>query len=119
MKISLKPLKGENFDVECEDAWTVADLKKKIGEMKPEFPVEQQKLIYAGKVLADATPVNECGIKDGTFVVVMAAKVKPPDSAPAPAAAAPAAPAPVVAAGIGAAPGAGGGAGGALAQLRN
>lgn len=89
MKIAARPLKGEAFDVEVDPEETVDALKKKIAELKPEFPAELQKLIFAGKILVDGTAVKEYGIKESDFVVVMVAKAKPPaGAAPAPAAAA-------------------------------
>lgn len=100
MKVSLKQLKGDTFDIEVDPESSVGDLKAKVAELKPDMPVEQQKLIYAGKVLVDATLMKDCGIKEGQFIVVMVSKVKPPagsaSAAPAPAEVAPA-PAPAAA----------------------
>jgi len=97
MKFTIKPLKGDNFEVEVEDQGTVLELKKAIGELKSEFPSDLQKLIYSGRILKDENKVAEIGVKEGEFIVVMAAKAKAPaaPSAPAaaPAAATPAAPA--------------------------
>eukprot|EP00927_Polykrikos_kofoidii_P043581 TRINITY_DN3765_c0_g1_i1.p1 TRINITY_DN3765_c0_g1~~TRINITY_DN3765_c0_g1_i1.p1 ORF type:complete len:362 (-),score=107.84 TRINITY_DN3765_c0_g1_i1:286-1371(-) len=96
MKIIVRPLKGDNFEVEVEGDAKVEDFKKKIAEAKPQFPAEQQNLIYAGRILVDTTSVQDVGIKEGEFVVVMVKKVKPPEAAapaptPAPAPVAPAA----------------------------
>lgn len=100
MKLTVRPLKGEQFVVEYDAECKVENLKEKIAALKPEFPAEQQKLIYSGKILVNESPVKEYGIKDGEFVVVMVAKAKPPPGAPAaePAAAPAAAPAPAAAA---------------------
>jgi len=83
MKIDVKPLKGDTFQVEIDPESKVEELKKKIGEVKPEFPSEQQKLIYSGKILADATVIKDYGIKSGEFIVVMVAKPKAATPAPA------------------------------------
>lgn len=108
MKIVLKPLKGEQFEVEADPDKTVEELKKLVAEARSEFPADQQKLIYQGKILADQSKIEEYSIKDGGFVVVMVAKAKPAASPPAaattPAPAAPAAPAPGPTAAAGAAP---------------
>lgn len=125
MKVSLKQLKGDTFDIDVDPESSVGDLKAKVAELKPDMAVEHQKLIYAGKVLVDATLMKDCGIKEGQFIVVMVSKVKPPAgsaaAAPAPAEAAPApAPAEAPAPAADAAPAAaGGGNREVFEQLRN
>ncbi|MGH0183602.1 UNVERIFIED_CONTAM: hypothetical protein FKN15_012458 [Acipenser sinensis] len=54
----------------------VRALKEKIEAEKGKecFPVSGQKLIYAGKILQDDTPIKDCKIQDNNFVVVMVAK---------------------------------------------
>lgn len=42
---------------------------------KDDFPVVGQKLIYAGKILQDDTPIKEYKIDEKNFVVVMVSKV--------------------------------------------
>lgn len=86
MKIKLKPLKGDSFEVEAADEDSVIDLKKKVGETRAEFPAEGQKLIYAGKILKDESKISEIGFKQGDFIVVMASKVAAPKAKAAPAA---------------------------------
>lgn len=63
------------------------DLKEKIEAErgKDNFPVSGQKLIYAGKILQDDTPIKDYNIDEKNFVVVMVSKVRcwstviPPD----------------------------------------
>uniref|UniRef100_A0A7S4S2J1 UV excision repair protein RAD23 n=1 Tax=Alexandrium monilatum TaxID=311494 RepID=A0A7S4S2J1_9DINO len=102
VKVAVRPLKGQQFEVDIEPELTVEDLKKKIAETNAEFPADLQKLIHSGKILQDATKVQDTGIKEGEFVVVMLTKAKAPgggaSSTPAPAQQAPAAPAPAPAA---------------------
>lgn len=76
----------------------VKDLKDKIEALKgSDYPAGGQKLIYAGKILADENPISEYAIESNKFIVVMVSKPKVP-SAPPPAAVAPATPAPAAAA---------------------
>mmetsp|Transcript_9392 Transcript_9392/g.18899 ORF Transcript_9392/g.18899 Transcript_9392/m.18899 type:complete len:365 (-) Transcript_9392:165-1259(-) len=102
MKVAVRPLKGQQFEVEIEPELTVQDLKKKIAEANSEFPAELQKLIHSGKILTDATKMQDTGYKDGEFIVVMVTKAKAPaggtSSTPAPAAQTPQAPTPAPAA---------------------
>jgi UV excision repair protein RAD23 len=54
----------------------VASVKGKI-QAAQNFPVDQQKLIHAGKVLKDDSALSEYGVKEGDFLVVMVTKVRP------------------------------------------
>jgi len=53
----------------------VAQVKSVIHTTSPEFLVEAQKLIHAGKVLKDDQIIGESGIKDRDFLVIMIMKV--------------------------------------------
>ncbi|VDO75891.1 unnamed protein product [Heligmosomoides polygyrus] len=84
----------------------VADVKKKIAEEKgDDYAVELQKLIYNGKILDDATTIEQVDIDPNKFVVVMLSRVTPepapaPAASAAPAAAASSTPAPAAAAAV-------------------
>lgn len=56
----------------------VKALKEKIEAErgKDNFPVSGQKLIYAGKILQDDTPIKDYKIDEKNFVVVMVSKVR-------------------------------------------
>lgn len=56
----------------------VKALKEKIEAErgKDNFPVSGQKLIYAGKILQDDTPIKDYKIEETNFVVVMVSKVR-------------------------------------------
>jgi len=94
VKVTIKPLKGETFEVEYDENTLVKDLKDKIAVVKPEMTAELQKLIYSGRILENDKALKEYSIKEGEFIVVMIMKVKAPAAAPAAPAAAPAAAAP-------------------------
>ncbi len=91
------------MEVEVTDS--IATVKEKVEQAKPDLPAARQKLIHSGKVLKDETILSETGISENDFIVCMvtkeAAAAKPKPAAPvAPAtpAAAPPAPAPQAAA---------------------
>ncbi|CAE7820563.1 RAD23D [Symbiodinium sp. CCMP2592] len=98
MKLQVKPLKGEAFDLDVEPGTTVEVLKAMVFARKPEMPPEQQKILHKGKVLQDEQTLEERGVADGDFVVIMTAKPKeeaappPPAAVPETASASPAAP---------------------------
>lgn len=96
MKISVKTLKGDKFDVEVDTNDTVGDVKRKIFESKgQEFVADRQKLIHSGKVLVDSSTITETGIKEGEYIVCMVTKdaaASKPKVAAAPAAPAVSAP---------------------------
>lgn len=58
--------------------YQVKALKEKIEAErgKDNFPVSGQKLIYAGKILQDDTPIKDYRIDEKNFVVVMVSKVR-------------------------------------------
>ncbi|CAK9016925.1 Ubiquitin receptor RAD23d (AtRAD23d) (Putative DNA repair protein RAD23-4) (RAD23-like protein 4) (AtRAD23-4), partial [Durusdinium trenchii] len=93
MKLQVRPLKGETFDLEVEPVWTIKAVKEAIAATKPELPTELQKVLHKGKVLQDADTLQDVGIVDGDFVVIMMGKAKQAEAPAAPAAPAPAAPA--------------------------
>lgn len=76
LTITLKTLQQQTFKIEIEAELTVKSLKEKIEEDrgKDAFPAAGQKLIYAGKILNDDTPLKEYKIDEKNFVVVMVTK---------------------------------------------
>ncbi|XP_054616555.1 RAD23 homolog A, nucleotide excision repair protein a [Dunckerocampus dactyliophorus] len=86
MQITLKTLQQQTIQIEIDPEQTVKALKEKIEAErgKDNFPVSGQKLIYAGKILQDDTPIKDYKIDEKNFVVVMVSKAKPAAGAAAP-----------------------------------
>lgn len=66
------------FQFDSSLSYQVKALKEKIEAErgKDNFPVSGQKLIYAGKILQDDTPIKDYKIDEKNFVVVMVSKVR-------------------------------------------
>ncbi|XP_037647185.1 RAD23 homolog A, nucleotide excision repair protein a isoform X2 [Sebastes umbrosus] len=91
MQITLKTLQQQTLQIQIDPEQTVKALKEKIEAErgKDNFPVSGQKLIYAGKILQDDTPIKDYNIDEKNFVVVMVSKAKPAAAASPPASEAP------------------------------
>jgi len=87
MKVSIKNLKGELFDIEVEGTDPISEVKIKIQTVRDDLPAPRQKLIHSGKILKDEQTIAELGISDTDFIVCMITKEiakKPTPAAPAP-----------------------------------
>ncbi|KIW27445.1 UV excision repair protein Rad23 [Cladophialophora immunda] len=80
MKLSFRDLKQQKFTIDAEPSDTIAQVKEKIAKEKG-WESSQQKLIYAGKVLADANTVESYKIEEKGFIVCMISKPKAPPAA--------------------------------------
>ncbi|KAF8399135.1 hypothetical protein HHK36_015000 [Tetracentron sinense] len=84
MKVFVKTLKGTHFEIEVKPEDSVADVKKNIETVQGSdvYPAVQQMLIYQGKVLKDATTLDENKVAENSFLVIMLTKASPPSSSP-------------------------------------
>ena len=98
LSVTVKTVKQQTIKIEVGQTATALDLKGQIQEsLGAEFPAENQKLIFKGKILQDTAIIGEIGLNETSFVVVMVSKPKPapvpvatpPAPAPPPAADAP------------------------------
>lgn len=78
MKINVKTLKGTHFEIQVKPQDTVADVKKKIETVQGSavYPAAQQMLIHQGKVLKDATTLEDNKVAENSFIVIMLSKSK-------------------------------------------
>jgi len=79
MKIFVKTLKGTHFEIEVKPEDSVSDVKKSIetAQGSDVYPAAQLMLIHQGKVLKDATTLDENKVAENSFVVIMLSKNKP------------------------------------------
>ncbi|KAF5184207.1 Uv excision repair protein rad23 [Thalictrum thalictroides] len=78
MKINVKTLKGTHFEIEVKPEDTVADVKQNIETVQGAevYPAALQMLIHQGKVLKDATTLDENKVSENSFLVIMLTKAK-------------------------------------------
>lgn len=77
MRLTIKTLQQQIFEVEVEPSETVEVLKEKIKTAKGDaFPVAGQKLIYAGKILENGKTLEHYNIDPSKFIVAMVTKPK-------------------------------------------
>jgi len=81
MKLGVRPVKGaEQFEVDVNLEDRSEDVKAKIAALYPQFPMDQQKLICSGKILADGARLQDQGVAEGSFLVLMLNKPKAQES---------------------------------------
>jgi len=84
MKLTFKTLQKQQFTLDVDPSTTVEKLKVLIKDSQG-FEPEQQKLIFSGKVLGDDKTIEQIGVKEKDFFVVMLIKPKSAPTVPAPA----------------------------------
>ncbi|CAD8080573.1 unnamed protein product [Paramecium primaurelia] len=82
MKIIIKTLSGQTFELEVQPTDSVLNIKEKIEKVK-QFEIAQQKLLRKGTLLLDDQTVGDLGIQEKDFLVVMVnVKRSPPQQQP-------------------------------------
>ncbi|KAL3086935.1 hypothetical protein niasHT_021799 [Heterodera trifolii] len=71
-ELLFKTITQQSFTIEVEETATIGEVKRKIQEAKgAEYPAENQKLIFNGRVLEDAMLVSELNFAAPKFIVIM------------------------------------------------
>ena len=90
VKITVKTVKKDQYEIDVDHSDTVQALKERLASSYGVGDPSSQRLIHQGKIIGnDSFTVSELSLKEGDFLVLM---VKAPAAAPA-APAAPTAPA--------------------------
>ncbi|KAK2724789.1 hypothetical protein QYM36_001316 [Artemia franciscana] len=78
MKITVKTLQNQTFQLEVDTSATVREFKQQIEKEKgpSDYPAAGQKLIYAGKILNDDNKLSDYEIDENKFIVIMVTKPK-------------------------------------------
>lgn len=79
MKVSIKTVKGDVFQVEVNESTKISFIKEKVHEKFQHEP-DCQKLIHRGKHLDDNKTIAEAEIKDNDVIIMMVQKVSSPES---------------------------------------
>jgi len=84
MQLTFKTLQNTTFQIEIDPTDTVKALKEKIEKEKGvnDYPAVGQKLIYAGRILDDASVLSEHAIDEKKFIVIMVTKPKAAEVTP-------------------------------------
>ncbi|TKW37670.1 hypothetical protein SEVIR_1G063000v4 [Setaria viridis] len=73
MQLTVKTIKGANFEIRVQPNDTIMAVKQKIEEKlgKDSYPWGQQLLIFTGKILKDESTLDENKVSEKDFLVVM------------------------------------------------
>ena len=78
MRLRVRTLGSEEFEVYIDADSTIKELKQKIEEKMPRMTANKQKLVHAGKILNDNMQIKQYpDIKENERLVVLLTKVNP------------------------------------------
>jgi UV excision repair protein RAD23 len=81
MKIFVRSLTNQKYELDVEPSDSVAHVKQLIHERHNLGEPDLQKLIFSGKILADEQTLDDAKVKEGGFIVLMIKKEKAPPAA--------------------------------------
>jgi len=81
MKVKIRTLKQDKYEIDVEPTITIEKLKEIIEETH-KFEKSTQTLIYAGKILSNEKTIEECNLKQDDFLVLMIKKAPSKPAAP-------------------------------------
>lgn len=76
MIVTIKIIAGQEIDLEVESNFTISSLKELVSR-QINVPVEQQRLVFKGKILADAQCLCDYNIVAGTKLHLTVKKAEP------------------------------------------
>jgi len=76
MIVTIKVIGGQEIDLDVEADYTISSLKELVARQF-HVPVEQQRLVFKGKILADAQRLCDYNIVAGTKLHLTVKKVEP------------------------------------------
>lgn len=74
MKVFVRTLTNQKYELEVNPSTTISGLKEEIHKQHQLGEPDSQKLIYSGKILKDDQTLDDAKIRDGGFVVLMTKK---------------------------------------------
>lgn len=70
MQIFVKTLSGRTLTVEAMESYYITDLKARIEEIEG-VPIDQQRVIFAGKPMDNTKPLSDYGIRNASTLHLM------------------------------------------------
>jgi uncharacterized ubiquitin-like protein YukD len=81
MKLTVRTLKQETFEIDVEDTGTVNDAKQAVAEAR-DVPHDWIKMIFNGQIMENDKSLSEYNVKDGCGLVILTKKPKEAEPVP-------------------------------------